>query len=69
MDEPKSYRQAITAPDAENWTHAIVNELAALETNDTWDVVDIPDVPKDKKILDNTCISGDKYKADGTPSS
>jgi hypothetical protein len=66
MDEPKSYRRAITAPDAENWTLAIVNELAALETNDTWDVVDIPDVPKIKKILDNTWSSGDKYKADGT---
>jgi hypothetical protein len=66
MDEPKSYRQAITAPDAENWTLAIVNELAALETNDTWDVVGIPDVPQDKKILDNTWISGDKYKVDGT---
>jgi hypothetical protein len=28
--------------------------------------LDIPDLPKDKRILDNTWISGDKYKADGT---
>jgi hypothetical protein len=66
MDEPKSYRQAKTAPDAENWTLAIGEELDALEANDTWDVVDISDVPKDKKILDNTWIFRYKYKADGT---
>jgi hypothetical protein len=68
MDEPKSYRrrQAITAPDADNWTLPIGKERAALEANDTWDVVDIPDVPKDKKILDNTWIFRYKYKAGGT---
>jgi uncharacterized protein (DUF1330 family) len=66
MDAPKSYRQAITAPDAENWTLAIGKEIAALEANDTWDVLDIPDLPKDKTILDNTWIFRYMYKADGT---
>jgi hypothetical protein len=66
MDEPKSYRQANMAPDAENWILAMDEELAALEANDTWDVINISDVPKDKKILDNTWIFRYKYKADGT---
>ena len=38
--EPKSYKSAVTGPEADLWMKAIESELASLKSNDTWEEVD-----------------------------
>ena len=46
--EPKRYNQAIDSPEYEKWKVAMDQELDALYTQNTWDVV--PE-PKSRKIV------------------
>jgi hypothetical protein len=47
--EPKTFNEATTGPDAENWHQAMVEEIESLEKNNTWEIVP---KPKGFKILD-----------------
>lgn len=58
--EPTSYAQASTNP---KWVQAMQLELKALESNNTWDLVDLP--PK-KKPIGCKSVSKTKLKADGS---
>ena len=42
---PKSYRQAMSSPQAEQWREAINKELSGLVALDTWDLVPIASAP------------------------
>lgn len=46
FDEPKSYQEAISGGDAENWKRAINEELKAHKLNDTWILQDLPENKK-----------------------
>ena len=43
MDEdPRSFKEAITSPDAPFWKEAINSEIESLMYNHTWELVDLP---------------------------
>ncbi|KAL0361517.1 UNVERIFIED_CONTAM: Retrovirus-related Pol polyprotein from transposon RE2 [Sesamum radiatum] len=60
LQEPRNYNQA---SQQEEWERAMQNEIAALERNQTWDIVPLP---KDKKAIGCRWIYKLKTKADGS---
>ena len=42
QNEPENYTEAISGPNAKEWTAAIKEELEAMEINETWEVVERP---------------------------
>lgn len=42
IPEPQSLKEAMTSPWAEHWRNACMEELGALETNKTWEVIEDP---------------------------
>lgn len=46
--EPNTYKQAIEGPDSIQWDTAMKSELQELETQNTWNIIDLP---KDRKAL------------------
>ena len=59
LAEPQSYKKAITNP---NWRYAIIEELAALQKTQTWDLVPLPSV---KRAIGCKWIFKIKTKYDG----
>ncbi|KAL6318624.1 hypothetical protein AAG906_000702 [Vitis piasezkii] len=41
-EDPKSYKEAITSPDASFWKEAINSEIESIMCNHTWELVDLP---------------------------
>ena len=58
--EPCSYEQAATHP---GWVEAMEKEINALQTNNTWEVVDLP---PHKKAISCKWVYKTKLKADGS---
>ncbi|XP_019435943.1 PREDICTED: uncharacterized protein LOC109342409 [Lupinus angustifolius] len=58
--EPRIYEQAIKSSE---WINAMTNELTALESNNTWSIVDLPD---DKVPIGSKWVYKIKYKSDGS---
>lgn len=44
--EPKTYNQAVTCDDRENWISAMKEEIESLHENGTWELVDLPENKK-----------------------
>ena len=61
-DEPRFLKQATTGPNSDEWCKAIQNELAVLERNNTWEVVD---KPADRKIIGSKWVFKIKRDAMG----
>jgi hypothetical protein len=57
---PSNVQEALADP---RWTEAMVEEMAALEKNNTWDLVTLP---KGKKTVGCRWVFTIKHKADGT---
>ena len=47
-EDPKSYKQAITSPDAPYWKGTINSVIELIKYNHTWELVDLP---PSKKII------------------
>lgn len=60
VPEPSSYNQA---KQDSKWLEAMDKELAALEANDTWDLVPLP---YDKKAIGSKWVFKSKFNPDGT---
>ncbi|KAL4362743.1 hypothetical protein GQ457_04G027460 [Hibiscus cannabinus] len=60
LKEPKNYKQAVLH---ECWRKAMEDEILALETNHTWDLVSLP---PGKKTIGCKWVFRTKLKADGT---
>ncbi|GMG15399.1 unnamed protein product [Phytophthora fragariaefolia] len=63
LKDPKNYRVAMKAPRAKNWEQAIRGEIAALERNDTWEVIKMP---RNAKFLHSKWVFKLKTHADGS---
>ena len=60
ISEPKSYSEAVKDP---KWQNAMADEIAALESNQTWTITSLP---LHKKAIGCKWVYRVKYKADGT---
>ena len=63
---PKSYRQAMSSPQAEQWREAIAKELAGLVALKTWDLVPLASVPASANVMHCHFVFAIKRKADGS---
>ena len=63
---PKSYRQAMSSPQVEQWREAINKELSGLIALDTWDLVPIASIPAAANIMHCHFVFAIKRKADGS---
>jgi hypothetical protein len=63
LNEPTTYKEAITAPDEKHWTAAIKTELEALIENKTWKIVDLP---KGHTAIKSRWLFKRKLASDGT---
>ncbi|CAI5527803.1 unnamed protein product [Closterium sp. Naga37s-1] len=63
--EPKNPRQALTGPHSKEWCEAMDAEIRALESRDTWVLVDRAAV-KGRRILSGKWVFRVKTAADGT---
>jgi hypothetical protein len=57
--EPKTYKQACSIP---HWQNAMTNEILALEQNQTWDLVLLP---QNKSVIGCKWVYKVKFQADG----
>ena len=56
---PMNYNEALTIP---HWKQAMIEELKALETNHTWDIIHLPPL---KRSIDCKWVFTIKYLSDG----
>ncbi|CAI7733439.1 unnamed protein product [Closterium sp. NIES-54] len=63
--EPKNPRQALTGPDSKEWREAMDAEIKALESRDTWVLIDRATI-KGRRILSGKWVFRVKTAADGT---
>ena len=68
-DEPESVKEAVNSEECKLWKNAMVEEMEALDKNEAWDLVELPDGRKPigskwvfKKKL-NAAGKVEKYKA------
>ena len=68
-DEPRFVKEAVSSEECKLWNNAMVEEIEALEKNEVWDLVELPDGRKPvgskwvfKEKLDATG-KVEKYKA------
>ncbi|EGD72978.1 hypothetical protein PTSG_13201 [Salpingoeca rosetta] len=54
--EPATVKDALASPDSEEWRQAILDEFAAMQANDVYDVVPRADLPKGHKLLRSMVI-------------
>ena len=62
-DEPQSFKEAISTPEAPFWKEAVNSEIESILQNHTWELVDIP---PGCKPLEYKRIFKRKLKADGS---
>ncbi|KAK3038255.1 hypothetical protein RJ639_030864 [Escallonia herrerae] len=62
-NEPRTYSEAMSSPDAPHWKEAINSEIESIMQNHIWELVDLP---PENKILECKWIFKRKMKADGT---
>ncbi|KIM53862.1 hypothetical protein SCLCIDRAFT_138067, partial [Scleroderma citrinum Foug A] len=62
-DEPLTFAEALTCPDAEKWRQAALEELAAHQTNGTWTLVPRP---AGSKVIGSKWVFKVKRNANGS---
>ena len=62
-EDPRSYKEAITSPDAPFWKEPINNEIKSIMYNHTWELVDLP---LGGKTIGSKWIFKRKLKQDGS---
>lgn len=64
--EPTHIKQALADPEeGEHWLNAITAEIGALETNGTWEVVNLADLPPGTNIIGSTVVCKRKFDENG----
>jgi hypothetical protein len=62
MNDPRTYDEAMSSDDKEQWQHAIENELKSLEEHNTWE---LSQLPPGKRPLPCKWVFRRKYGPDG----
>lgn len=62
-NDPRTAKEAMAGPDANEWRAAMKSEYASLLKNNTWTLVD---PPTNAKVIQSKWIFKTKYKADGS---
>lgn len=60
--EPRTYREAVNSPDADNWNQAMKDEIDSLTKMKTWEVVPRPE---DRDTVESKWVYKVKYNANG----
>jgi len=61
--DPRSYKSAMSSPDADKWTEACNNEVSTLVANGTWELVELP---PGAKVVNSGWVFKVKLNADGS---
>ena len=62
-NEPASFKDALASPDRAEWQNAMEKELESLQTNDVWDLVELPE---GRKAVGSKWVFKLKVDADGS---
>ncbi|KAK4384341.1 Retrovirus-related Pol polyprotein from transposon TNT 1-94 [Sesamum angolense] len=63
IDEPATYEEAVTSPNANEWITAMKEEMSSIAKNNVWELVDLP---TGRKTIGNKWVLKVKRKADGS---
>ena len=63
---PQNYDEAVTSHLRDRWIASMEKEISNLIKHDTWELVSIDDVPRDRKIVKSRFVYTIKYNRDGT---
>ncbi|KAL0404449.1 UNVERIFIED_CONTAM: hypothetical protein Sradi_2085700 [Sesamum radiatum] len=63
IDEPATYEEAVTSPNANEWISAMKEEMCSMAKNNIWELVDLP---ARRKTIENKWVLKVKRKADGS---
>ncbi|KAL0283562.1 UNVERIFIED_CONTAM: putative mitochondrial protein [Sesamum radiatum] len=63
IDEPATYEEAVTSPNANKWITAMKEEMSSMAKNNVWELVDLP---TGHKTIGNKWVLKVKRKADGS---
>ena len=63
---PQSYDEAMASHLGPRWIEAMTKEISNLIKHDTWELISIDDVPRDRKIVKSRFVYTVKYNRDGT---
>ncbi|KAL0421379.1 UNVERIFIED_CONTAM: Retrovirus-related Pol polyprotein from transposon TNT 1-94 [Sesamum latifolium] len=63
IDEPATYEEAVTSPNANEWITAMKEEMSSMAKNNVWELVDLP---AGRKTIGNKWVLKVKRKADGS---
>ncbi|KAL0319797.1 UNVERIFIED_CONTAM: hypothetical protein Sradi_5241200 [Sesamum radiatum] len=61
IDEPATYEEAMTSPNANEWITTMKEEMSSMANNNAWELVDIP---TGRKIIGNKWVLKVKRKTD-----
>lgn len=62
QEEPKNFAQAMNSQDRTKWNEAMVEEMRSIESNGTWQLVDLP---AGRKAVGSKWVYKIKRNADG----
>ncbi|KAK4406656.1 Retrovirus-related Pol polyprotein from transposon TNT 1-94 [Sesamum angolense] len=63
IDEPATYEEIVTSPNANEWITAMKDEMSSMAKNNVWELVDLP---TGHKTIGNKWVLKVKRKADGS---
>ncbi|KAL0405649.1 UNVERIFIED_CONTAM: Retrovirus-related Pol polyprotein from transposon TNT 1-94 [Sesamum latifolium] len=63
IDEPATYEEAVTSPNANEWITAMKEEMSSMAKNNVWELVDLP---AGRKTIGNKWVLKVKRNADGS---
>ena len=63
---PQTYNEAVSSQLRERWIASMEKEISSLMKHDTWELVSIDDVPRNRKIVKSRFVYTIKHNRDGT---
>ncbi|KAL0298185.1 UNVERIFIED_CONTAM: Retrovirus-related Pol polyprotein from transposon TNT 1-94 [Sesamum angustifolium] len=63
IDEPATYEEAVTSPNANKWITAMKEEMSSMAKNNVWELVDLP---TGRKTIGNKWVLKVKRKVNGS---